>query len=908
MRQLFRKLRFFLRRDQFERDLEEEIRYHLDRKAEEQIRPEAVLRQFGRVAQVKEESRRMWTSTLWEQFAQDVRYGIRAMTANPLFTAMAVLSLALGIGANTAIFGFLDGILLRDLPVERPGELVVLNWRASDQPKVIHRHSGSRYRDGKHGIASPNYPYPFYRLLRAKQDALSALFAYANMWELNLVAREQADISAGELVSGNYFHDLGVVPAAGRLIVDDDDRTGAPPVAVLSYGYWRKRYLSDPAAVGEVIRINHVPVTIIGVSAPGFFGVNPAADPSVYLPLLSAPRFAPKPAEDERRRFLEKDSYWVEMMGRLRPGVSLIQAQAELAGRFHQYAVSTVTSPKEKDSLPELWLEPGAGGLDSLRRQYSEPLFVLMAMVTLILAIACANIANLLLARATSRRREMAVRLSLGAGRGRVIRQLLTESLLLSVTGAILGLFVALWGIRSITWLLANGQENFTLRASLSWPVLAFTAALAVATGVLFGLAPALQATRVDLTSGLKESRIGAPGRFQRFSLSQVLVAAQIAISLILVIAAGLFVRTLSNLHSVQLGFNREDVLIFNMNARQAGYKDAALATVYGDLLDRFGRIPGVRSAGLSQAPLAVGFWNSTGLTIPGASKTLGAGLETCIEPVDPSFLATMQIPILAGRGFQQHDMEAPRVAVVTEQFARKFFPNENPLGRRIGLGDSKSAADIEIIGIAKTAHYNSIQEQDTPPVAYVPYTQNLDNLGSVFFELRTAGGPLLTINTVRQIVHQEDSTIAVSGVSTLAAHIDQTIGKEITFAQLCTCFAVLALVIACVGLYGAIAYAVARRTNEIGIRMALGAERWSIQWMVLRELLTLAASGITVGLVIAGSTTRFVASFLFGLKHNDPAVLSVSVLLLAATAVAAAYAPARRAARVDPMAALRHE
>ncbi|MGH9594365.1 MAG: ABC transporter permease, partial [Bryobacteraceae bacterium] len=525
-------------------------------------------------------------------------------------------------------------------------------------PKVIHSQSGSRYRDGKHGIASPNYAYPFYQLLRAKQDSLSALFAYGSIWGLNIVAREQADISEGELVSGSFFRDLGVVPAAGRLIVDEDDRAGALPVAVLSYKYWQKRYLSDPAAVGQSIRINHIPVTIAGVTAPGFFGVNPAADPAVYLPLRSAPVFAPKPADDEQRRFIDRNSYWVEMMGRLRPGVSLEQAQVELAGRFHQYVESTISSPKEKVDLPTLWLEPGAGGLDSLRRQYSEPLYILMAMVGLILAIACANIANLLLARATSRRREMAIRLSLGAGRGRVIGQLLTESIMLSLAGAILGLLVALWGIRSITWLLADGTEDFTLHASLSWPVLAFAFALALVTGILFGLAPALQATGVDLTSGLKETKAGTSRGRRRFGLSQVLVAGQVAISLLLVIAAGLFVRTISNLHSVDLGFNRENVLIFEMNARQAGYKGAALAKVYHDLLDRFDRIPGVRSAGLSRSPLATGNWNSTDLRIPGASQKDN---QTCVEPVDPSFLATLQIPLVAGRAINQHDMESPR-------------------------------------------------------------------------------------------------------------------------------------------------------------------------------------------------------------------------------------------------------
>lgn len=909
MRQLLRRLKFLFRRGRFERDLEEELRYHADRLAEDRAGQGAAGRRFGNVARVREESRRMWITTVGEQLTQDVRYGVRALAANPLFTAMAILSLALGIGANTAIYSFLDGILLRDLPVARPAELVVLNWRAADSPKVIHRLSGSQYRDGKHGVASPNYPFAFYQDLQEKQNSLSSLFAYAPAWELNIVTRYRADIAEGELVSGGFFRGLGVVPAAGRLILDEDDRPGAPPVAVLSYKYWSSRYPTGVDAVGQSIRINHIPVTVVGVAPPGFFGVNPGTSPAVYLPMRSAPVFSPKPADEEQSKFIARDSYWVEMMGRLRPGVSLEQAQAELAGRFQQFVKSTITSPKEKENLPALWLQRGGGGLDSLRRQYAEPLYILMAMVGLILAIACANIANLLLARATARRREMAIRLSLGASRGRVVGQLLTESVMLSLAGAALGLLVALWGIRSITWLLSNGQEGFTLHATLSWPVLAFAFVLALATGVLFGLAPALRATGVDLTSGLKETKAGSSGRQARhFGLGQALLTAQVAVSLVLVVAAGLFVRTISNLHSVDLGFNRENILIFYMNARQSGYEGPTLAKVYGDLLDRFGRIPGVRGASLSKSPLAIGSWNSTEVTIPGAPAVEGRR-DTCVEPVDPSFLATLQIPMLAGRGFNRHDMQSPRVAIVSEQFVKKFFPKENPLGRRIGIGGNKTA-DIEIVGIARTTRYNSIKETETPPVAYVPYTQDLDDLGrsGVFFELRTAGDPLLALNTVRQIVRQQNASIAISYTNTLAAQIDLTIGKELTFAQLCTCFAVLALIIACVGLYGTISYTVARRTSEIGIRMALGAERRRILWMVLREVLSIAGVGLAIGLAAAWGATRFVESFLFGLKHNDPAVLAVSVVVLAGAALAAGYAPARRAARVDPMAALRHE
>ena len=912
MKELLRRLWFLLHRAELERDLDEEMRHHLALSAQERGGADAAQRQFGNVTLLKEESRAMWTWTFWEQLAQDIRYGLRTMAASPLFTAVAVLSLALGIGANTAIYSFMDAILLRSLPVQRPEQLVVINWRAKNSPAVIHGQNGTRHRD-EAGTTSPNYPFAAFQLLRSNQDELSTLFAYATAWELNLVAENQAEIADGQLVSGGFYVGLGVSPAAGRLIVDDDDRSGAAPVAVISYRYWRRRFAADPAAIGRRILINNIPFTIVGVSAPGFFGVNPGADPKVYLPLRSVSLLAANPADEEKKRFFDSNYYWLEMMGRLRPGVSEGQAQAALAGQFHQFVDSTASTAKEKADLPALWLEDGAGGLDSLRRRYSQPLYVLMAMVGLILTIACANIANLLLARSTARRREMAVRLSLGAGRMRVVRQLLTESALLSLAGGMLGVLVALWGIRSITWLLANGRDNFTLHAILNWPVLGFTLALALATGLVFGLAPAIQATKVDLTPALKETRAGAqrgPGRRMRFgiSLSHALVALQIAISLLLVVAASLFGRTLSNLHSVDVGFNKENVLLFGLNARQAGYKNAALAQFYADLLSDFRHLPGVRSAGLSQFPLAIGSLNSTYVTIPGAAPTAGPKPETCYVPVDPSFLETMQIPILLGRGFEQRDMLSPSVTVVTEQFVKKFLAGENPVGLRIGLGGSKKPADVEIIGVARTTLYNSIKETKTPPVAYVPYTQDTSGLSFVHFELRTAGDPLSLVNAVRRTVQKASASVPISDISTQAARIDQTISQERTFAWLCACFAALALAIACVGLYGTMAYAVARRTNEIGIRMALGAERRRIIWMVLREVFALGTAGLAIGLAVAWVTARFVESFLFGIKRNDPWSLAVSVLVLLAVAFLAGYAPAWKASRIDPMAALRHE
>jgi macrolide transport system ATP-binding/permease protein len=912
MKEPLRRIWFLLHRAELERDLDEEMRHHLALRAEEQGSPEAARRQFGNVTLLKERSRAMWTWTFWEQLTQDIRYGLRTMAANPLFTAMAALSLALGIGANTAIYSFMDAIMLRALPVQHPEQLAVIQWWSKGQAAVIHHHTGTRHGNGLHGVSSPDYPLAAFDLFRTQTDVFSNLFAYAWGGSPNTIVQGQAEILDAELVSGGYFGGLGVYPAAGRLIREDDDRFGATPVAVISYAWWQRRFASSPTAVGQSILVNGAPFVIAGVSPPDFFGVDPAMAPELMIPLHAGPLLAPKP-DQYRERFVDKNFYWIDMMGRLRSGVGIGQAQARLEGQFHEFVLNTAATAKEKADLPALRLDEGGSGLDSLRRQYSKPVYVLMAMVGLILVIACANIANLLLARARARRREMAVRLSLGASRFRVVRQLLTESVLLSMVGGALGVLLAAWGIHSITWLLANGRGNFTLHATIDWSVLGFTFALAVVCGLLFGLAPAFEGTRVDLTPALKESRASAPrGRVRhagiRIGLSHVLIVSQIAISLLLVVAAGLFVHTLSNLRSVALGFNRENLLLFNLNARPTGYKGAALARLYANLRDRFRTIPGVRNVSFSNAPLAAQHWNSSNLNVPGLAKTADQEPSTCVVSVDQSFLTTMQIPILLGRDIEERDLASPRVAVINEQFVRRFFAGANPVGRHFGIGDSSSPADIEIIGVAKTSLYNSIKEQDTPPVAYVPYTQDLDGLGQIVFELRAAGDPLALVGTVRQIVRQVSPAVPISDVSTQSRIIDQTISQERTFAGLCGCFAVLALLIACVGLYGSVAYSVARRTGEIGIRMALGAESRRIVWMVLREVVTLAAVGLGVGLAAAYSLTRFVASFLFGMKPHDPLALSVSVLVLAAAAILAGYAPARRASRIDPMAALRHE
>jgi len=521
---------------------------------------------------------------------------------------------------------------------------------------------------------------------------------------------------------------LGVQPAAGRLISPQDDKPGATPVVTIAYSFWPRRFAGSPSARGKSILISGKPLLVAGVSAPEFFGVRPNSAPLVFilvhdLSLIDLNRYDYADA-----RFIDSHFYWIEMMGRLKPGVSLRQAHAELSGQFHQWVAATAENKKERASLPALWLQEGGSGVDSLQREYSKPLFILMTMVGLILTIACANIANLLLARAASRRREMAVRLSLGAGRLRVMRQLLTESVLLSFCGGLLGILVAFAGIRSLTFLLANGREDFTVRAALDWRVLLFTLLISLATGFLFGLAPAIQATKIDSTSALKDTRASNPrGRKRRFGipfgLSHVLVVSQIAISLLLVAAAGLFVRTLGNLHAVDVGFNRGNILLFSVDGAQAGHKDAALKNFYGELHRRFRAIPGVRNATMTHMPLVAGWTSGLGVTIPGLPKTDGEGPTTDVTQIGPEFFETMQIPILSGRPIDARDRQgAPATAVVNQVFAKKYSPGVSPIGRHFGFG-SKDPIDIEIVGVSRTARYNSLKDE-IPPVIYTSYLQ----------------------------------------------------------------------------------------------------------------------------------------------------------------------------------------
>jgi macrolide transport system ATP-binding/permease protein len=927
-------MRFF-RRSKRDEELARELDSHLAHEIDdnlargmnaEEARRQAYLK-LGNPLRIRdtvwETNRIAWLEDTWRDF----RYAARTLAKTPGFTIIAALVMALGIGANTAIYSFLDSLLLRSLPVSDPASLVVLNWHAKASllgDSVMQGMSGNTYDDSGQGSTGGIFPYPAFELFQKNDAVFSDVFAYCHTREvrnMNVAINGQAEIASGELVSGNYFQGLAVQPAAGRLIIPDDDRTGAAAVAVVSRAFSEKYFGRAGSAAGQSVLINNLSFVVVGVTPAEFFGVDPATVPDIYIPmhtnlLLGAgDTFAFRPAD-----YLDNNYYWVEVMARLRPGVSLVQAQAALAPRFQQWVATTAGNDAQRANLPALALETGATGLDTLRRKFSKPLYVLMTLVALILAIACSNVANLLLARAATRKREIALRMSVGAGRLRVIRQLLTESILLASLGGALGVLIAVWGIRLLTLLLAGSPGNATVHAHLNWHVLGVAAALSIFTGVLFGLAPALQSTRFDLVSALKEIRASQPHardsssriRFarigvSRIGVSQVLLVGQIALSLLMLVAAGLFVRTLSNLQSVELGFNRENLLLFQLNARQSGHRDPEIIDFYAHLRDRLATIPGVRNASLTEDSLINGE-NQLPISLPG----LPISLETRFSTVGPDFMSTMQIPILAGRDIEARDHAGTqRVVVISERFARINFPGQNPLGRHVILwnrSDEKAVErDMEIVGVSKDARYGDLK-RDILPVVYLPYDQGFPQPNQMTYILRTSGDPLSYVNSVREVVRQADGRIAISDVRTQTGEINEHLHQEIVLADLCSAFAMLALTIACVGLYGTMSYTVARRTGEMGIRMALGAPRSAVIRAVLREVFLLVAVGLAISVPAALGTSRFLESLLFGMKPNDPLALTLAAAILLGAALLAGYVPARRASRIDPMTALRHE
>src|SRR5688572_13581468 len=731
MTPLWRRFLWWIQGRRKEDEVREELAFHLAREIEERRAAGlsedearwAAQRDLGNEARLREDARAIWTWRPLDELSQDLRFAFRTLFKTRAVAVFAILSLALGIGANTAIYSFMDAILLRSLPIGDPQSLVVMSWRSKpfsmrDNDFVMRGMDGSTYRYSG-GIESRIFPFQSYeRLQEVSAPVLSSLFAHKQARRLNVLIRGEAELSDAEYVTGNFFGGLGVSPAVGRLIVMDDDRRGAQSVAVVSHGYGERRFGSAANAVGQQILINNLPFTVVGVTPPEFFGVDPAATPGLYLPLQSEPLFEP----DSAGKYANANWYWLEMMGRLQPGVSMAQAQAVLAAPFAGWVMTTTANDAQRANLPVLHIVEGAGGLDTLRRRYSKPLYVLLAMVGLILALACANTANLLLARATVRRREIAVRLSIGAGRFRLIRQLLTESLVLAAISGALGILIAIAGTRLLTVLLANGDVAFTLHADLNQRVLSITVSLSMLCGVIFGLAPAIQSTRPALVPALKDTGDGQLRRrgrwIPRLGLQKALVVGQVSLLMLLLIAAGLFVQTVSNLHSVALGFNQDNVLLFELNAPQAGRPADTAAAFYDDLRQRFVEIPGVRAVTLSHSSLL-----RAGRGHP--VRVDGVIAEgTRFMQTGPGFFSTMQIAMLQGREIDERDGAASLpVAVISDEFARTFMANQNPIGRHIAVFGGAMQREYEVIGVAATAKYGPIKTA-IPPVIYVPYAQ----------------------------------------------------------------------------------------------------------------------------------------------------------------------------------------
>src|SRR6266513_2027928 len=949
-------MRFLFRwRKRRNEELNEEIRGHLELAARENMESglapkdaqTAARHEFGSIALAEEVTRDMWGGRWFADLLQDIRFALRTLRKSPGFTAVAVLTLALGVGANTAIFSFIDAVLLRSIPVKDSQQLVVFNWSARANPK-LQGHSGYGDCADQTGIGDCSFSIPFYKTVRAQSGAFSGMAAFAGPFGVDLSGNGAASIVRGLYVSGDFFSTLGVSTFIGRPLTPSDDSPSAPPAIVLNYAYWVRAFGAAPSVVGRTVRLDSTTVTIVGVADPHFTNLTPGKPLDFFMPFSVADSVRGKWYRS-KDRVADPTNWWVVILGRLKPGLSIGQAQADATTIFRNEMLYGAAPLSKPEDAPAITLRPARSGLNGETSQIAPALYATMVIVAFILLIACANVAGLTLARSASRQKEIAVRLALGAGRARIIRQLLTESVLLAVAGGALGVLVAVWGVDAIASLLSNGSgQPFPFAVAPDWRVLLFTLAITFLTGILFGLAPSLRGSRVDLTPSLKESASSLPGAAahtgRRFRLGDALVVAQVVLSMVILVGAGLLVRTLGNLHAINPGFDAQNILLFGLDPVLAGYTDQQTQQLYSNLQQRFAALPGVISVSYSEDALLAGGWSAGSVHVDGAPPKQYA--NTGELPVGLNFFSTMRIPILAGRSFTSADFaaaaatnaaqkardaaaenantasspafpsppaldeayyhSAPVPLVVNESFARKYLEDKNPVGLHMGNADRGNIPDpgpgYTIVGVVGDTKYAQLRRK-TAPIIFLPLVRS-----SAHFELRIAANPTALVKNVREIVLQAGDNLPLTDVRTQTEQIDQILFQERLMSRLSSFFAALALVLACIGLYGLLSYEVARRTRELGIRVALGAHHRDLSRLVVGQGILLALIGAAIGIAAAVGVTRFMSAMLYDVRANDPLTMVAVAALLILVAFAACYIPARRAMKVDPMVALRYE